>query len=259
MTTHGMPASRYSLKQSGRESSEAVLGLRFDCGYPRCDSWDGAVFTSYLVDDGVGLALVRDGTDQAVLCNTRHVQPMHALTLRSIPGLTGDVLEVTSVLEPWTTSGDVVGGWRVEEYISHFINVLLEAVLLTALANGLDQNGSLNDVLAIPWLERLKELQSVGSWGNHDLDGTAVLRRSLEGILSWVVTLGWELETSWVRELELLAVGSGKRVGQGVESEVTGEGHGGDKLIKGKARGHQQNEYHADPEENKKEGGGRGG
>ena len=57
------------------------------------DLRDTSVFASDLVLDLVSLAVLRvDGTDQAVL---------------------GDVLEVTTVLEPRTTSGDVIGCCRL--------------------------------------------------------------------------------------------------------------------------------------------------
>jgi len=48
-----------------------------------------------------------------------------------------DVLEVTTVLKPGSTSGDVVGG---------------------ALALNLDQNWEILGCLSVPWFERLQEL-----------------------------------------------------------------------------------------------------
>jgi hypothetical protein len=153
------------------------------------DSGDGTELAGNLVEDLVGLTVVGvDGTDQAVL---------------------GNVLQVSSVLEPRSTSRDVVGG---------------------ALALGLDKDRSLNDVLSVPRLEGLEELESVRGGADGDRDGGSVGRRSLEGVLSGVVTLGRELEASGLRELELLAVGALEGVGQGVEGEVTGEDHGGDKV-----------------------------
>lgn len=120
---------------------------------PSTDSGDGTELASLLVEYRVGLTGVGvDGTDQAVLRN---------------------VLEMTSVLEPRTTGGDVVS---------------------CALAEGLDENGGLNNVLAVPWLERLEELESVRGGVDSDLDGSSVSGRSLEGVLSGVIPSGRKLK-----------------------------------------------------------------
>ena len=153
------------------------------------DSWDSSEFTSLLVENLVGLSTVGvNGTDQTVL---------------------RDVLQVSSVFEPWSTGRNVVGG---------------------ALALGLDENRGLDDVLAIPWLEWFEELESVRGWADGDRDGGSVGRRSLEGVLSGIVSLWWELETRWLRELELFAVGTLESVGQWVECEVTSKDEGGNEI-----------------------------
>jgi len=151
------------------------------------DGWDGTELASLLVEDAVGISAVGvDGTNQTVLRN---------------------VLEVTSVLEPWSTGRDVVG---------------------RAFTLGLDQDWGLDDVLAVPSLEWLEQLQSVGRWADGDLNRGTIGRWGLESVLSWVVSLWWQLKTSWLGELELFAIGALEGVGQGVEGEVTGEDEGGD-------------------------------
>jgi len=121
----------------------------------------------------------------------------------------GDVLQVSSESQPRSSGRDVVGG---------------------TLSNDLDKDGSVNDVLSVPSLERLQKLESVGLRVDSDLDGRSVLRRSLVGVLTSIVSLGGELETSRVGELELLAISALERVGQGVEGQGTGKGHGGDEI-----------------------------
>ena len=73
----------------------------------------------------------------------------------------GDVVEVTAVLEPGTGHGDVVGG---------------------GLAVGLKQDGEVERILAVPGVEGVKELETVGSGRDLDVDGGAVRRRGLVGV-----------------------------------------------------------------------------
>lgn len=119
---------------------------------------------------------------------------------------------MTSVLKPGTTSRNVVSG---------------------TLALGLDKNTSVDNVLAVPRLEGLQELESVRSGADGDGDGGTVSRRSLESVLSGVVALGRELIARGVGELELLAVGTLESVGHGVEGEITSKDHGSDKVRRG--------------------------
>jgi hypothetical protein len=153
------------------------------------DSGDGTERTILLVQDLVGLARVGvDGTDQTVL---------------------GDVLQMTSVLQPGSTGGDVVG---------------------STLALGLDQDGGFDDVLAVPWLEGFQKLKSVRLGVNGDLNGSSVLGRSLESVLSRVIASSGELVTGGVGELELLTIGTFQGVGERVEGQGTGKGHGGNEI-----------------------------
>jgi hypothetical protein len=73
----------------------------------------------------------------------------------------GDVVKVTAVLEPGTGHGDVVGG---------------------GLAVGLEQDGEVERILAVPGVEGVKELETVGSGRDLDVDGAAVRRRGLVGV-----------------------------------------------------------------------------
>ena len=146
------------------------------------DLRDTSVFASDLVLDLVSLAVLRvDRANQAVL---------------------RDVLEMTTVLEPGATSGDVVG---------------------RALALDLDEDGQVLGCLAVPRLEGLEQLEAVRLGVNGDLDGSTVRRRGLEGVLSGVVTLGRELKAVGVVEIELLAVRASELVSEGVEAEVAGK------------------------------------
>jgi hypothetical protein len=121
----------------------------------------------------------------------------------------GDVLQVSSESQPRSSGRDVVSG---------------------TLADDLDEDGGVNNVLSVPSLERLQKLESVRLGVDGDLDGRSVLRRSLVGVLTGIVSLGGELETSRVGELELLAISALERVGQGVEGQGTGKGHGGNEI-----------------------------
>lgn len=119
----------------------------------------------------------------------------------------GDVLKVSTVLEPRATSGDVVSG---------------------ALAENLDQDGEVMRLLAVPWLEGLEELKTVRSGADNDIDRSTVLRWGLEGILSRVIATRRKLVAGGILELEGLAISASEGVGQGVEGQVASESHGGD-------------------------------
>lgn len=102
--------------------------------------------------------------------------------------------------------------------------------VLTALARNLDQDREVLGGLAVPRLEGLEELQPVALGVDGNVDGSPVRRGRLEGILTRVVATRGKLVTSGVGELEGLAIGSSKGVGEGVEGEVASEGHGGDNI-----------------------------
>jgi hypothetical protein len=123
--------------------------------------------------------------------------------------LTRDVLEMSTVLQPGTTSRDVIS---------------------RALALDLDQDRQIFGGLAIPLLEGLQELQAVALGVDSNPDAAAISGRSLEGVLARVVAFGRELVAARVSELEGLAVRSGEGVSEGVEGQGTSEGHGSDDI-----------------------------
>jgi hypothetical protein len=104
------------------------------------------------------------------------------------------------------------------------------------LALGLDEDGHVLGVLAIPRLERSKDLETVGGRGNIDADAGTVLRRSLVSVLARVVASGRETVTSGRRKLELLAVLVLQGIGKGVEVEGSGDGHGDNQIGRGDER-----------------------
>jgi hypothetical protein len=128
---------------------------------------------------------VRDGTVVAV----ERVLDLVGLTVLGVDGtnqhVVRDVVQVTTVLQPGTGHGDVVGG---------------------GLTLGLDEDGQVGGVLAVPGIERLEELETVGGGRDGDIDLRAVLRRVLVGVLAWIVAVGGETLASGLLELELLAV-----------------------------------------------------
>jgi hypothetical protein len=111
----------------------------------------------------------------------------------------GDVVQVATVLQPGTSHRDVVSG---------------------GLALALDEDGQVGSVLAVPSVEGRQELETVGRGGDGDLDGLTVRRRSLVGVVSWVVAVGRETSTCGLLELELLAVGILQGVGLRNVSDV---------------------------------------
>jgi len=92
----------------------------------------------------------------------------------------------------------------------------------------LDQDRKISGVLAIPSVKRLENLETVGTRRNLDLDGRPVGRRSLVDVLTWVIAVCWETGTSGFLELEVLAVRVLEAVGERVEVQGTGQGHGDD-------------------------------
>lgn len=142
--------------------------------------------------DLVGLAVLSiDGTDKHVV---------------------GDVVQMSTVLQPGTGHGDVVS---------------------SGLSEALDKNGEILEVLAIPDLEWLEKLETVG--GRRDGNGNrlAVGRRSLVGILTWVVSANGETEANGLLQLEFLAVGVRQSIDQGIEIQGTGNGQSNNKIGRG--------------------------
>ena len=108
-----------------------------------------------------------------------------------------------------TGHGDVVGG---------------------GLALGLDEDGAVDSVLAVPGLEGREDLETVGGRGDLDADGGTVLGGGLVGVLASIVTLGRETIAGGGSEHELVAVLVLELVGHGVEAKGASNGHGDDEI-----------------------------
>lgn len=132
---------------------------------------------------------------------------------------------MSTVLKPWATSGDVIRSYVIP--ISTNPTLQNKTVTLTALALDLDQNGEIGRGLAIPRSEGLKELETVGLRVNGNLNASTVGRGCLVGILTRIEAVGGKLLARWVGELEGLSIAAREPVRDGVECEITGEGHGG--------------------------------
>ena len=102
-----------------------------------------------------------------------------------------DVVKMSAVLQPGAGHGDMVSG---------------------SLANCLDQDRDLSDVLAVPLLEGLEELQTIGRRGDGNRDRAAILGRMLVGVLSRIVAASGQTVASGLLELELGTIRSGKLV-----------------------------------------------
>jgi hypothetical protein len=150
---------------------------------------DGTVLAGEGVANLVRLSvLVVDGTDQHVV---------------------GDVVKVSTVLEPGTGHGDVVGG---------------------GLATALDENGEVRGVLSVPGGERSEDLKTVRGGGNPDLDGRSILGRSLVRVTARVVALLGETSTGGRGKEKVVSVLVLDGVGQGVEVKGTGNRESGDQV-----------------------------
>lgn len=156
--------------------------------------------------------ILRDSRDRAPLAGFL-VQDLVRLSVhlvnRADEAVLGDVLQVPTVLQPWSASRNVIGG---------------------ALALDLDQNGHVLRILLVPWLEGLQELQTIALRIDGNVDGHTIFWRGLEGVLAWVVTGRGELESRGLGELERLSVRTDQLVLGGVKSEITRKGHSGDQV-----------------------------
>ena len=85
-------------------------------------------------------------------------------------------------------------------------------------------------VLAVPLLERLQQLQPVGVGVHGHRGGVGRGRGGLVGVHPGVEPFRRELVADGRRQRNLLAVGADQGVGFGVEREVPRDGVGGDEL-----------------------------
>lgn len=122
----------------------------------------------------------------------------------------GDVVQMSTVLEPWASHGDVISG---------------------GLALALDQDWEVGSILAVPWLEWLKNLKTIAGWRDGNSDLVASRRWGLVGVLSWIeVSACWKSISAWWREEELVAILVLELVGKRVEVQVSGNGHCNDEI-----------------------------
>ena len=98
------------------------------------------------------------------------------------------------------------------------------------LALALDQDREVLGILAVPSRESTENLETVTLRRNSNLQRLAVLGRSLVGVTAGVVALGGKTLTSRRLKEELLAILALQLVGERVELEGTGNGHGNNKV-----------------------------
>lgn len=166
----------------------------------------------------LGLVVTGDSRDSTPL-TIGDVLDLVGLTVGLVDGtnqhIVGDVVKVTTVLQPGTGHGDVVSG---------------------GLALGLDKDRDALSILAIPRLERSQDLETIGGRGDINSDTGTVTGRSLVGVLTGVVALAGETIAGGRSKLELLAVLVLQGIGKRVEVEGAGNGHGDDQVGRGDER-----------------------
>ena len=113
-----------------------------------------------------------------------------------------NVLQVTTVFQPRSTSGDMIG---------------------RAFSFHLDQHGHILRVLFVPWLEWSKELKTVALRVNSDVYTGTILRWGLERILSGIITPRREFKSTRITEPELLSVLSLERILERVKRQISRE------------------------------------
>lgn len=162
--------------------------------------------------DATSLVVTGSGGDGVVLLGEA-VLDLVGLTVLGVGGtnqhVVGDVVQVATVLQPRASHGDVISG----------------GLTLT-----LDQDGHVEGILAIPLSEASENLETIGGRGDIDGDLGAIGGGSLVGVTASIVAAAGKTVTGGSLELELLAVLVLEGVGEGVEVESTGNGHGDDQI-----------------------------
>lgn len=162
--------------------------------------------------DALGLVVTGNGGNSVVL-TSGDVLDLVGLTVGLVDGtdehVVGDVVQMTTVLEPGTGHGDVISG---------------------GLALGLDQDREILGVLAIPRREGLEDLETVRARGDLDLNGSTVGRRSLVGILTRIESSVGETLSARRSEEELVAILVLQLIGERVKVEGASNGHGNNKI-----------------------------
>lgn len=187
---------------------------------------DTVVSTSHKVLDLVGLTVLSvNGTDQAVLYDKVRMKFRQDRRRNS--------REMFWRCPRYLSQGPPALMWSVAAKHNQHMRILNKNCSLTALALHLDQDGEISGGLSIPSPERLKKLETVTRGVDSDSNSSTVYRGWLEGILTRIVSSGRKLIARGVRELEGLAIGADKGIGDRVEGEVTSKGHGGHDVRRG--------------------------
>jgi len=148
-------------------------------------SWNSIIFASGKVLDLVGFTILGvDGTNQHVV---------------------GDVVQMSTVLEPRTGHGNVIS---------------------SSFALALDENWNVVGILAVPGLEWLKDLETVRGWRNVNLNSGTVGGWCLISIFTRVKATSWKCLTSWCAEHKVIAILVLESIGQRVKVEGTSNGQG---------------------------------
>lgn len=169
--------------------------------------------------DSSGLVLSGDVWNATSFTSSPVADVVHLLVLGVETGdqeVVGDVVEVTSELEPWASSGDVISG---------------------ALAFDLDEDLGVLEVLSVPGVEGSEKLKSRRLGVDDDFTSalswwvSVVVLASFPSIAGELVTI-WGLKLSndikkryknIESHLELGSVGSSELISFGVEVEGTGD------------------------------------
>ena len=112
---------------------------------------------------------------------------------------------MTTIFEPGATSRDMIS---------------------CALALDLDQYREIFRGFTVPRQEGPEQLKAVTLGVNSNIDGDPVHRRRLVCVLTGVITARRELLAIGIGELEWLAIGAGKSIGQWVKAKIARESKG---------------------------------
>ena len=100
----------------------------------------------------------------------------------------------------------------------------------SGLALCLDENWQIGGIFSVPCLEWFEHLKAVRAWRDLNLNLVTVLWWCLIGVLSRVVSAGWQSFPSRFLELEILPILILEGVSQGVEVQGAGKRHGDDQI-----------------------------
>lgn len=165
--------------------------------------------------DAAGLVVTSSSRNSIVLAS-EGVLDLVGFTVLSVDStnkhVVGDVVKMSTVLQPWASHGDVIGG---------------------GLALALDENRNIKSILSIPGSKSCQKLETVASGGDGNVDASTLLGRSLVCVTASIVALSRKAVTGRRLEEELIAVLVLKLVGERVELQGTGNGESNDEVGRG--------------------------